>query len=311
MEKDAINANSIFATNEAWKLDTGAILLNSSGSTSSVDQAIEITKTNRKDTSLTIQKNKYSDKDAPIQGVKVKILVNVKETNSKLGATENTWGWLKEDGTIAPQTTAIENVYEYTTDEDGKIAIGNIPYGDYYIYETFAPAKYPLSAQENYKQAKPAGYTGTFFSDSQEWVGLGEKTISITARDQTLQATNKETINIEGYVWEDTLQGKPPVRNNRRDSNDNRIAGVKVRLKDRTTGSSIINNNGKDYVETDSNGAYKIEKIDASALTNCYVEFDYSNVPTVNDSSITYKSYVPVQFNDKVCLSLNIFSVSL
>ena len=114
----------------------------------------------------------------------------------------------------------------YYTYDEGKREFKDLEYGTYHIYEVKAPSGYDLTKQKNY-------YKGKDGNDDVEWVDLGTVKINKNNSNVTFTATNTKVISISGYVWVDTVQGDSKIvdSNNLFDENENRVAGVTVRLK--------------------------------------------------------------------------------
>ena len=157
----------VFNTDYGWNNE------NNSGYTSS---NLTYTIKNKKQTKLTINKTDAKD-GKKLKDVGIKVLVKLYEKVQYEGniLDVNTWGWLKQDGTV---TTKYNEAYEFKTDNSGNIELLNIPYGIYYIYETSSGTGYDLIDQTGYKMSKPKNLNGEFFGENEEYVFLGSKTIN-------------------------------------------------------------------------------------------------------------------------------------
>ncbi len=215
---------------------------------------------------LTIQKTDDYDKSINLQaGIRIK--------TSK--------GWLQnlKPPYIYNAKWGAKDTLYYTYDE-GKREFKDLEYGTYHIYEVRAPSGYDLTKQKNY-------YKGKDGNDDVEWVDLGTVTINKNNSNVTFTATNTKVISISGYVWVDTVNGDSKLvdSNNLWDENENRVAGVTVRLmKKGETPEEVAS------TVTGENGEYKFtDIISKQELQNHYIEYNYSGT--------VYKNYIPVEFN--------------
>ena len=165
-----------------------------------------------------------------------------------------------EDGSISYVETR-EEATEFITDENGEIFIENLLVGTYTAYETNNP---------NY------GY---------ELLPDGQVT-QITAGETTeFVIENKQIyVKLSGIVWVDGISGKESYRNdlfqdNDLDDGDILLDGITVRLKDRTTGETIME------TITADGGKYLFMDVLIENLQNYYIEFEYDG--------LTYTNVVP------------------
>ena len=165
-----------------------------------------------------------------------------------------------ENGNISYVDTR-EQATEFVTDENGEISIKNLVVGTYVAYETKNP---------NY------GY---------EMLTDGQVT-QITANDTTdFQIGNKQIyVKLSGIVWVDKISGKQSYRNdlfqdNDLDDADILLDGITVRLKDRTTGQTVME------TTTANGGAYQFVDVLIDKLQDYYIEFEYDG--------LTYTNVVP------------------
>ena len=230
------------------------------------NQNVEITVTNEKYGSLTINKVDEDNNDVKLRaGFKIYSVDNKK--------------WLKgTKGSYTYNNSEAQADTYYTDENSGSIIIEQLQFGKYEVYETVPPKGYDLAAQKGYKDGKVLVGTADFEAN--------KKTITFTHK-------NSDLISISGYVWIDV----PETKNNDTDSlyngvtgqNEVRVSGVQVRLMKKTDGKPV---EGVNPVYTNKNGEYIFEKkVSNSALKDYYVEFDYSGTE--------YKQYIPVAFNSE------------
>ena len=171
-----------------------------------------------------------------------------------------------ENGNVSYVDTR-EEATEFITDENGEIYIENLVVGSYTAYETKNP---------NY------GY---------EILTDGQVT-QITADDTTdFQIGNKQIyVKLSGIVWVDKISGKQSYRNdlfqdNDLDDADILLDGITVRLKDRTTGETVME------TTTADGGAYLFMDVLIDKLQDYYIEFEYDG--------LTYTNVVPHLENEE------------
>ncbi len=152
-----------------------------------------------------------------------------------------------------------EEATEFITDAKGEILIKNLIIGTYTAYET----KNPNQGYEILKDGV-------------------EKTVVVDKTTDFVIENKQVYVNLSGYVWEDKIFGKQSLRNdlfkdNDYDSEDDLIAGIKVRLKDKT-GKIIAEK------ETKAENAYKYRftKIRIDQLENYHIEFEYDGIIYTN-----------------------------
>lgn len=163
--------------------------------------------------------------------------------------------------------TTNENAAKvFSTDANGIIQLNNIPIhpDTYYIQEVgVAP-----SLQDYYK--------------------VREDVLAVKVENNTTtvvtygELSNKQIwTDISGYVWEDTTDGsKIELKNALYDSGKETLAkDVTVRIIDSTTGNVLVNDNGvRCETKTDSNGAYKFNKLRIDSLSNYYIQYEYNGL---------------------------------
>ena len=156
---------------------------------------------------------------------------------------------------------------EFITDENGEISIKDLVVGTYVAYETKNP---------NY------GY---------EMLTDGQVT-EVKVEDTTnFQIENKQIyVKLSGIVWVDKISGKVSERNdlfreNDYDDADILLDGITVRLKDRTTGETVME------TKTADGGAYLFQDVLIENLENYYIEFEYDG--------LTYTNVIPHLENEE------------
>ncbi len=171
-----------------------------------------------------------------------------------------------EDGSISYVDTK-EEATEFITDENGEIYIENLIVGHYTAYETQNP---------NY------GYE--FLTDG--------RTTEIKKDETTVfMIENKQIyVKLSGIVWVDKISGKQSYRNdlfkdNDYDDADILLDGITVRLKDRTTGETVME------TTTADGGAYLFMDVLIENLQNYYIEFEYDG--------LTYTNVIPHLENEE------------
>ena len=170
-------------------------------------------------------------------------------------------------------TNNKEQAYRFTTNGNGEINLSNIPVGKYKIYEVEGAEGYDIKYQDNY-------------DSKNEWIDCGEVNVETNTSNSPsiVRATNAKIINISGYVWLESPGTKDNDYNSLYNSSESRVSGVKVNLKNKSTGEIVAT------TTTNENGEYVFEKVSKAHLKDLYVEFDYSNTE--------YKSCIPVAFNN-------------
>lgn len=208
--------------------------------------------------------NKQSQK--PLEGVTFKFQYDKTKKYVKQGA----------NGTIS-YVDKEEDATPFTTDSEGIIKVKNLLIGTYTAYET---------SNKNYGYEKK------------------EEGVSVTIKGgtNTPKIENEQKyIKLEGYVWEDIEYQKGSIRNDlykdgQFDDKDELLGGIKVSLKDKTTGEIVKIQNletGKkeDAItytskEDANKGRYYFEgvpihsenDINTIILGNYYVEFEYDGI---------------------------------
>ena len=178
-----------------------------------------------------------------------------------------------ENGNISYVETR-EEATEFITDTNGEISIKNLVVGTYIAYETKNP---------NY------GY---------EMLTDGQVT-EVKVEDTTnFQIGNKQIyVKLSGIVWVDKISGKNSIRNDLYasdehpeisdydDDSDILLDGITVRLKDRTTGETVME------TKTADGGAYLFKDVLIENLENYYIEFEYDG--------LTYTNVIPHLENEE------------
>lgn len=168
-----------------------------------------------------------------------------------------------------------EQATEFITDQNGEISIENLVVGTYIAYETKNP---------NY------GY---------EIISDGEEITVVIDKTEDIIIENKQVyVKLSGFVWLDKQFGKQSLRNdlykdNDYDENDILMENVVVRLKDRTTGEVVKNDNGEEFkvltkeIKLDDKilRYYQFVDVKIDNLENYYIEFEYDG--------LTYTNVVP------------------
>ena len=186
-------------------------------------------------------------------------------------------GWLR--GTKGSyqyvSNPVMAETYRTNASNGGRIVLEELEYGKYKIYETESPEGYELSLQNGY-------------DSKNNWVFIGETNLSGTNIDAKIIGRNTKPISISGFVWIDAQRTKKNDTNSEYDSKEARIAGVTVRLVNKSNrnviATTITNANGE-YVFN----ARDIRQVTESTVKNYFVEFDYSGTQ--------YRNYIPVAFN--------------
>ncbi len=214
------------------------------------------------------------DYDIPTTGHLKIVKVNKDNTEVKLAGVgfyimNNELGqYVKQDenGNISYVDTK-EEATEFVTDENGEIYIENLVVGTYTAYETKNP---------NY------GY---------EFLTDGQVTQIQAGQTTEFQIGNKQIyVKLSGFVWVDKQSGKQSYRNdlykdNDYDDSDILLDGITVRLKDRTTGETVME------TTTAEGGAYQFVDVLIEKLQDYYIEFEYDG--------LTYTNVVPHLENEE------------
>ena len=178
-----------------------------------------------------------------------------------------------ENGNISYVDTK-EEATEFITDTNGEISIKNLVVGTYTAYET----KNPNYGYEFLTEGK----TTTIKKD--------ETTVFIIENKQIY-------VKLSGFVWVDKISGKNSLRNDYYDTDyhpeindyvddsDILLDGVTVRLKDRTTGETVME------AVTANGGKYQFVDVLIENLENYYIEFEYDG--------LTYKNVIPHLENEE------------
>ena len=188
-----------------------------------------------------------------------------------------------QDGSIS-YTSDINNATEFITGvngaeaDDGKIIVRNVLLGDYEVIETTNPHYgYSFEGPSTIPVTQPSDNTSELIGNKQQYIQLS------------------------GYVYLDVQSSKQAYRNNlyRSDINDDTdqlLSGVKVRLVDRRTGATVLNDISKAPLEaytTDINLGdgiiryYRFTEVKVDELANYYVEFTYDG--------LTYQNVQPIE----------------
>ncbi len=212
------------------------------------------------------------DYDISIEGSLRIIKVNEDNTEIKLAGVgfyiqnKQLGKYVKQDseGNISYVDT-IDEATEFITDENGEIYIEDLVVGTYLAYETKNP---------NY------GY---------EFITEGQSVDITVDKITDFQIANKQIyVKLSGIVWVDKIAGKTSVRNDLYDTDyhpdiddylddgDILLDGITVRLKDRTTGETVME------TVTSDGGAYQFVDVLIENLENYYVEFEYDGLSYTN-----------------------------
>lgn len=190
----------------------------------------------------------------------------------------------RDQNNVISYTSDINSATEFITGvngaeaNDGKIIVRNVLLGEYEVIETTNP------------------HYGYVFE--------GPNTIPVTQpSDNTseLIGNRQQYIQLSGYVYLDVQSDKQAHRNNlyRSDINDDKdqlLSGVKVRLVDRRTGATVLNDISKAPLEAytaDINLGdgiiryYRFTEVKVDELANYYVEFTYDG--------LTYQNVQPIE----------------
>lgn len=176
--------------------------------------------------------------------------------------------YIKQTNGAFTYTPNREEATEFFTNTvDGKIALNGILPGTYIAYETKNP-------NEGYRP-KTEGTT-----------------IPIDVFEYTIKNA-QVYVKLSGYVWQDIPSEKRSIRNDlykenpEYDNEDIRVAGVIVKLRDKTTGEIVKNPETGENQETKTseNGEYQFANVEIEKLANYYVEFTYDG--------LTYQNVVP------------------
>ena len=154
-----------------------------------------------------------------------------------------------------------EDATEFITDSKGEISIKNLIVGIYRAYETQNP---------NY------GYK--IIKEGQE------KSVEVDKTAELKIPNDQVFVKLSGYVWVDKISGKQSYRNdlfkdNDYDSDDLLLDGIKVRLKNKTTGEVVKE------TTTANGGKYLFIDVLIEELENYYIEFEFDG--------LTYTNVVP------------------
>lgn len=187
---------------------------------------------------------------------------------------------------------------KWITVSDGTITIKKLKLSQTYeILEVEAPNGYNLTQQSRY----------TTVTDSKKDIGkkysyvyYGNTTLNSNKLSAVFNLTNIRTISVKGHVWIDKQVGKNYESNSLFDSNDLKVAGIKVRLMKKGTTPTQVG----ETTYTDSNGEYIFNNlISENDINSYYVEFDYNgvkaNVKDIYGNTIEedISKYIPVAFN--------------
>lgn len=178
-----------------------------------------------------------------------------------------------EEGNITYVDTE-EEATEFITDANGEFYVENLVIGTYTAYESKNP---------NY------GYE--FLTEGQTTNIKKEETTVFTIENKQIY------VKLSGFVWVDKISGKLSLRNDLYatdehpeisdydDNNDILLDGITVRLKDRTTGKTVME------AKTADGGAYLFQDVLIENLQNYYIEFEYDG--------LTYTNVIPHLENEE------------
>ena len=179
-----------------------------------------------------------------------------------------------ENGNIS-YVNSREEATEFITDGNGEILIRNLLVGTYVAYETNNP---------NYGYEAP--------------VAEGEEATIAANKVTDFQIGNKQIyVKLSGFVWVDKQSGKQSLRNDYydtdyhpevndyEDDSDILLDGITVRLKDRTTGETVME------AVTADGGKYQFVDVLIEKLQDYYIEFEYDG--------LTYTNVVPHLENEE------------
>ncbi len=153
-----------------------------------------------------------------------------------------------------------EDATVFVTDDNGEINEDGVLVGKYIAYE--------VSNTHYGYEVKPEGTK-----------------IEVREDDNVIQTNiieNKQRwVKLSGYVWEDIAVNKAGERDdlfqdNSYDDGDKLMPGIRVRLKDITTGETV------QETLTDENGAYLFEDVEIDKLEDYYIEFEYNGLVYTN-----------------------------
>ena len=178
-----------------------------------------------------------------------------------------------EEGNITYVDTK-EEATEFITDANGEFYVENLVIGTYTAYESKNP---------NY------GYE--FLTEGQTTNIKKDETTVFTIENKQIY------VKLSGFVWVDKISGKLSLRNDLYatdehpeisdydDNNDILLDGITVRLKDRTTGETVME------AKTADGGAYLFQDVLIENLQNYYIEFEYDG--------LTYTNVIPHLENEE------------
>ena len=222
------------------------------------------------------------DYDIPVYGDLRIIKVNEDNTEVKLPGVgfyvqnKQLGQYVRQDenGNIS-YVNSREEATEFITDGNGEILIRNLLVGTYVAYETNNP---------NYGYEAP--------------VAEGEEATIAANRVTDFQIGNKQIyVKLSGFVWVDKQSGKQSLRNDYydtdyhpeindyEDDSDILLDGITVRLKDRTTGETVME------TVTADGGKYQFVDVLIEKLQDYYIEFEYDG--------LTYTNVVPHLENEE------------
>ena len=273
----------------------------------------------------TEEKEEYKEK---LNYAHIKILAKFNDETTK-------WVGKKENG-IYPMYDDINMAHAFITGEDveivdatpddkaGRIYLKDLPYADYYIYETVAPKGYSLKKQAGYKNNNgedPNMINGKAISDDRNWVYLGvSETENMHSNSiPQLEVGNRKIVSsIEGFVWQDQFSENKNTNeykiNHIYDKNDGDtlLEGIEVKLHiydDKFSRENIPDASQPEKIEiveenldnevasvtTKSDGTYKFTEITVE-------ELDENNQLVTTTRDITYwdltHAYIEFQYNN-------------
>ena len=272
---------------------------------------------NIKHTGNLLIEKKDKETGNPLEGMSFKI----KDAEGKyiIAIDHNQEAQAKVTGTIhlgnLEYTTDENQGTEFITDSNGKIAIYNLLEGTYSVIETSVGDKYNgyevdddyITWEANGQQGE--GRTATITVNRQKSTDTEPNSTSTNGVTVTIN-NQRKYIKLSGYVWVDMIDGKTSERTDLYkdpdskskttgedlpDTQDLLFNGITVRLKDKTTGQIVKDEDGNnmetvtsklDLYTGDSgnngNGEYLFDKVLIKDLENYYIEFEYDGLTYTN-----------------------------
>ena len=295
---------------------------------------------NRKDTNIKVVKTD-SETGAPIEGVGIKLLVNLREhiygLNDKqerkdlynvgiagdANAIAKAWYWVYEDSKGNYSLTKDHTkATEFKTSANGELNLIRLPYGIYHIYETKPAKGYTLADQKGYKKAKPATHTtkDTFFDG--EYVELSSKTINKNNRTYEIPVTNTPELTklvikkIDGS-YKETMGAKDDLSIAGAEmkiygtnlKGDKKSGWVKQVKEDKNIRTEYVDYANATTFKTDENGMIEVDKLKQGTyyifetkLPNGYDIKQQKGYKTTKDGNDTIPGTAEIKDNDWVYL---------